>query len=125
VLYRRLAPVAGIGLLAVTVVHLIDGSASLPATPYIGILELALAAFALPVAVMLIIRPVRGLWAIVGGVTLLALVVYIASRTVGLPGSTDDIGNWTQTLGILNVATELFVLARGRRRRRRSAVPAL
>jgi NADH:ubiquinone oxidoreductase subunit 4 (subunit M) len=60
---------------------------------------------------MLIIRPVRGLWAIVGGVTLLALVVYIASRTVGLPGSTDDIGNWTQTLGILTVATELFVLA--------------
>jgi hypothetical protein len=108
---RSFAPLAAAGLLAVAAVHLIDGPGSLSDVAYIGVLELALVAFSAPIAVMLIIRPVRALWLTVGSVTLLALLAYVASRTVGLPGSTDDIGNWLQTLGLVNVITELAVLA--------------
>lgn len=44
-----------------------------------------------------------------------ALIAYIASRTVGLPGSVDDIGNWGQTLGIISMAAEgaVVLLAAG------------
>jgi hypothetical protein len=95
----------------VALVHLVDGPGSLSDVPYIGVLELALTAALVPLAVMLLVSPVRALWQTIGAVTVLALVVYVASRTVGLPGSTDDIGNWLQTLGALNVVSELSVLA--------------
>jgi hypothetical protein len=107
---RPVAPLAAAGLVAVAVVHLIDGPGSLSDQAYIGVLELLLAAFSVPVAVMLLVRPVRVLWELAGGVTLIALLCFLASRIVGLPGATDDIGGWGQTLGVVNVAVELVVL---------------
>jgi hypothetical protein len=61
-------------------------------------------------AVLLLTRPVR-LWHASGALCTAALLVYIASRTTGLPGSTDDIGNWFQTLGVFNVLFEAAVIA--------------
>lgn len=110
-LSRLLAVPAALGLLAVALVHLIDGPGSLSDQFYVGGMELALAAACLPLAVLLLTRPVRLFWHAAGALCTAALIVYIASRTVGLPGSTDDIGNWFQTLGVLNVVFEAAVIA--------------
>jgi hypothetical protein len=108
---RLLAVPAALGLLAVALVHLIDGPGSLTDQFYVGGMELALAAACVPLAVLLLTRPVRLFWHAAGALCTAALIVYIASRTVGLPGSTDDIGNWFQTLGVLNVVFEAAVIA--------------
>lgn len=108
---RRLAVPCAVALFAVTTVHILDGPASLSDVPYIGVLELALAAVCVPVAVTLLVSPSRQLWIAAATVTVIALGFYLASRVVGLPGSTDDIGNWSQTLGAVNVLAELAVLA--------------
>lgn len=110
-LSRRLAVPAALGLLAVALVHVLDGPGSLSDQLYVGTLELALAAASVPLAVLLLTRPVRLLWHVSGGLCTAALLIYTASRTVGLPGSTDDIGNWFQTLGLLNVGFEAAVIA--------------
>jgi hypothetical protein len=34
----------------------------------------------------------------------------VRSRTTG-PGSTDDIGNWSQMLGVVNILTETALIA--------------
>ncbi len=34
----------------------------------------------------------------------------VLSRTTGLPGSTDDIGNWSQMLGAVNLLTEAALI---------------
>jgi uncharacterized membrane protein YjjB (DUF3815 family) len=34
------------------------------------------------------------------------LVMYILSRSVGLAGATDDIGNWAEPLGLASISTE-------------------
>lgn len=107
---RRLAAGTSLGLLAVAVVHLLDGAASLSDVFYIGALELALSAACVPLAVMLVMRPTRGLWLSVGGLLWTALGFYVASRTIGLPGSADDIGNWGEPLGLANLASELPAL---------------
>lgn len=107
---RRLAVPAAAGLIAVAVVHLLDGPGSLSDTPYVGALELALVAACVPLAILLLTLPVRLFWHATGAVCTAALLVYVASRTVGLPGSTDDIGNWFQTLGLLNVVFEVAVI---------------
>jgi hypothetical protein len=35
---------------------------------------------------------------------------YIVSRSVGLPGAADDIGNWTQPLGLATLFVEFLVM---------------
>lgn len=109
--FRVLAVPAALALLALAAVHLIDGPSSTSDQFYVGALELALAAASAPLAVMLLARPVPALWHVAGAMCTAALLVFIASRTVGLPGSTDDIGNWGQALGILSVAVEGAVVA--------------
>lgn len=109
--HRSLALPAALGLLAVTLIHLLDGPGSLSDEFYVGALELALAAACVPLAVILLTNPVVALWHAAGALCTAALLVFIASRTVGLPGSTDDIGNWDQLLGVLNMAFEAIVIA--------------
>jgi hypothetical protein len=108
---RRAAVPAALALMGVAIVHVLDGPGSLQDTFYIGALELALTAACVPLAIVLLVQPTRLAWASAAALTALALALYVASRTVGLPGSTDDIGNWGQTLGVINVATELVVIA--------------
>ena len=107
---RRFAVPAALGLTAIAAVHLIDGSGSLGQHAYVGAMELALAAACVPLAVLLATRPIRVFWHAAGALCTAALLIYGLSRTTGLPGSTDDIGNWTQTLGVLNVVFELAVI---------------
>ena len=109
--HRRSALLAALLLVAVGAVHLIDGPQSLSDMAYVGALELALVAAVVPLAVLLCTRPLPAFWHAAGALCTLALAVFLASRTVGLPGATDDIGNWGQTLGLVNIATEIAVIA--------------
>ena len=38
---------------------------------------------------------------------------YVINRTVGMPGATDDIGNWMEPLGVLALVCEAFVVWQG------------
>lgn len=106
----QLAAPAAIALIVVGVVHLLDGPGSLQDHLYLGLLELGLAAASLPLAVLLVSAPARALWDTALALNLAAMILFLASRTVGLPGSTDDIGNWTQLLGLVNLAAESAVI---------------
>jgi hypothetical protein len=108
---RPAAVPAAAALLAVAVVHLIDGPATLNDDFYLGALELALAAACVPLAILLLTRPIRVFWHAAGALCTLALLTYVASRTTGLPGSTQDIGDWGQFLGVVNVLGEMAVTA--------------
>lgn len=108
---RSLAVPAVVALAAVCVVHLLDGPGSLSDQFYIGGLELALAVACVPVSMLLLMRPTRAIWVTALALNVLAMVAFLASRTVGLPGSTDDIGNWTQTLGMVNLLSEGALIA--------------
>ena len=108
---RRCALLTAAGVVGIAVVHVIDGPGSLSYELYIGVLELALAAASVPLAIALVIRPVRDLWIAASAVAWLALGFYLASRSIGLSGSTADIGNWGETLGITNMATEVAAIA--------------
>lgn len=109
-LSRLVAVPAVLGLLVVALIHLIDGPMTLSRPYYVGALELALTAACVPLALLLLIRPLRLFWHAAGALCTAALLAYIASRTVGLPYSMDDIGNWFQTIGVLNVLAEAAVI---------------
>ncbi|HEX5225434.1 MAG TPA: hypothetical protein VFW29_09925 [Solirubrobacteraceae bacterium] len=103
---HALAIAGAAALVAIAVIHLIDGPMSLEDPFYIGALELSLAAACVPLAILLVMRPVREVWGISAATVGLALVLYTLSRTTGLPGATDGIGNWGEPLAIANVVAE-------------------
>jgi hypothetical protein len=107
---RSVAVPAAAALVGVCLVHLLDGPGSLSDAFYVGALELALAASCVPLAVLLVIRPTRTIWTAALALNVAAMAAFVLSRTTGLPSSTDDIGNWTQTLGVVNLVVEATLI---------------
>ena len=62
------------------------------------------------VAGALLHHPDRRAFTAAALVALLPLVGYVLSRTTGLPGADDDIGNWTEPLGLASLWVEGAVL---------------
>ncbi|ANW22577.1 hypothetical protein [Streptomyces clavuligerus] len=112
--------------LAVAVVHVVDqGGITVTRDPYyIGVAYHVLEIAAVLAAVLLLARFVRPGWPLAAGVAAGPLLGYVLSRGPGLPGYRDDIGNWTEPLGLVSLAVEgvllllsLSLLVRGGRRR--------
>ncbi|MFF5470749.1 hypothetical protein [Streptomyces achromogenes] len=123
--------------LAVAVIHVKDqGGVTATRDPYyVGVGYHVLEIVAVATAVLLLVGAVRPGWLSAAGLAVGPLVGYLLSRGPGLPGYTDDVGNWTEPLGLVSLAVEgaLLILAaplaaRGLRRRsfgtRRRHVPA-
>ena len=101
---------AGILLIVVVgLIHLYKAPAYLEAAPYIGVAFLINILLALVSAFGIY----RGMWwgwllgiLVAGG----AFVMYVVSRTIGLPGLEDDVGEWFDPAGILALIVEaLFI----------------
>ena len=94
------------GLLGVGLVHLLDIVDKFDETAYLAVLYLALIAACVVAARRLILVGDRRSWLLAGGLAAATLAAYAVSRTVGLPASSDDIGNWTEPLGLASLFVE-------------------
>jgi hypothetical protein len=107
--------IAVIGLAAIALIHLIDGTGKFHEVPYLGWMYMGLVAGCLLVAGMLIERDDRRAWAGAVGLSAVAFLGYALSRTTGLPSAKDDIGNWFEPLGIGTLFAEAVVFGVGLR----------
>ncbi|MFG2596288.1 hypothetical protein [Streptomyces sp. NPDC048445] len=80
--------------------------------PYIGALFIALTAVCIALALTLPFHDSPTVWALTAAVTAAAVLAYALSRTVALPQIGDDVGNWTEPLGLLSITTEFLSAAR-------------
>lgn len=94
--------------LVVAGIHVVDqGGITVTRDPsYIGIAYHVLEIAAVVAAVLLLIGFVRTGWLLASGVAVGPLLGYIISRGPGLPDYSDDIGNWTEPLGLVSLAVE-------------------
>ena len=74
--------------------------------PYIGVLFIVVAVASLALAMLLLRWDTPVVWGASGLLTLLALVAFLVSRTVGLPEIADEVGNWTEPLGFPALTAE-------------------
>ena len=103
--------VAVVALAGVALVHLLDAPGSFQAAPYKGWLYVALIVGSLAAAGALIRTSDPLAWA---GAALLSsgsILAFVLSRTVGLPQGADDIGNWTEPLGMASLFVEGALVA--------------
>lgn len=66
----------------------------------------SVAATLLAIAIAATNRPL--LYGATMGLCAAAIGVYALTRVVALPQLSDDVGNWTETLGVISIATEMI-----------------
>jgi hypothetical protein len=101
--------------LAVAAIHVIDqgGFPGSKAPVYVCDGYYALELIGAVTAVLLITGAIQAGWFLAIGVAAGPFTGYMLSRGPGLPGYTDDVGNWTEPLGLASLTVEalLFALA--------------
>jgi hypothetical protein len=107
--------VGAIGLAGVALIHLLDLPGQLSETPYMFFLYLALMVSSLALAGVLIGTSDARAWAAAIILSALVIVGYVLSRTTGLPQSSDDVGNWSEPLGMASLFVDgsLVILGSG------------
>jgi hypothetical protein len=102
--------IAGVaGLASMIAIHATELAGKTHEVTYLGFGYLALIVAAFVAITMIATRDRRG-WPLGGAVAAATLIGYVLTRTTGLPGSTDDIGNWGETLAIWAMVTEIGVV---------------
>lgn len=111
---RLIAPVFEtitiLGLIGIAWIHILDLADKMEETPYLGVAYVGLIFGCAAAAVLLARRDRRG-FLLAGGLAAATFLGYCQSRTTGRPAATDDIGNWTESIGIWSLVFEAVVVA--------------
>jgi hypothetical protein len=102
-----------VGLAAIALIHLLDAVSKYGETRYIFILYMVLMASTLTAAAVLLRVDSRSAWSLAVVATAATLIAYVLSRTTGLPQASQDIGNWSDSLGLASVFVEGCTLLLG------------
>ncbi|MDQ2882655.1 MAG: hypothetical protein M3Y48_16055 [Actinomycetota bacterium] len=78
--------------------------------PYMGVLFIVLTAACLVLAIAVLIRDTAAVYGLAILTCGLAIVGYIATRSVAFPQLADDVGNWLEPLGIVAILAEAVVV---------------
>lgn len=100
----RSAAVMALG--GVALIHLLELQGKLSEVKYLGVGYIGLIVGCVFAAAMLVHRNSRTGWIVAGGLALATFVGYSLTRTVGLPQSSGDIGNWLEPMGLASLFVE-------------------
>lgn len=100
----------GIGLAGIAVIHILDAPDAYASARYVFWLYVALVAVAVPMIGVLLHSRSPLVWAATAALAAGPLVGYLLSRSVGLPGDTEEIGNWINPLGMASLFVEAALI---------------
>jgi len=100
-----------IGLSGIGLIHLLDSVGTYSETRWLFWAYVALMASTIIVGGALLHRPDARWFAAAALLAATTIAGFILSRTTGLPGADDDIGVWTEPLGLASLWVEGAVLA--------------
>jgi hypothetical protein len=103
------------GLFGIAAVHLADLPGKMQEVPYLGWAYIGLIAASLVLAELVTTRADRRLMAASAGLSTAVLLGFVINRTIGMPNAMDDIGNWTEPLGMISLLIEAAVIWIGAR----------
>ena len=100
-----------VGLCGLAAIHAVDAVGKWSETRYMFWMFIAASLAALATAAWTIFTGSRTALLASAGVAGSVLLGYVINRTVGMPGATDDIGNWTEPLGLTSMVVEAVTAA--------------
>ena len=98
------------GLVAIALIHILQLPDAFAEIGYLGALFIAAVATCLLLAGVLTRTSDDLAWAAAGGLAALILLGYVLSRSVGLPGFTDDVGEWSEAPGLASMVVESLLI---------------
>lgn len=107
---KALRAIAVTGLLVTAVVHMPVAAEHLNEVPYLGVAFYGFVLACAAAAGSLLIEDRRIVWVGALALNAAATVVYVVSRTFGLPAASDDRGDWTNTAGVICVTAQIVVV---------------
>jgi hypothetical protein len=102
-----------IGLAGIAVIHAVDSVGKWTEARYMFWMYMALIAGSVAVGAAILFSRSRAAVAAAAGLAATVLAGFVVDRTLGMPGATGDIGNWTEPLGLASIVVEALVLAVG------------
>jgi len=93
-------------LLGIALIHFVDAANQIHEQKYVFALYVLLMGGSLLVAAVLLRTDSRLAWSLVTLTAALTLLGFVLSRSTGLPNFRDEIGNWTEPLGLASIFTE-------------------
>ncbi|HET6877403.1 MAG TPA: hypothetical protein VFH38_07725 [Jatrophihabitans sp.] len=111
-------------LLAAAAAHLPVIPEHLAEAPYMGALFITLSAGCVILAATLISFDSTLVYALAITTCALAITGYLATRMVAFPMLADDVGNWTEPLGVVSISVEFVALLAAATAVRGTARPA-
>ena len=102
--------IVALGLLGIAAVHILDLPSKWEEVRYLGIGYVGIIIVSIFLAERVITKPTRLDYLASAAVGASVIVGFIINRTVGMPGAMDDIGNWTEPLGMLSLIVEVLVV---------------
>jgi hypothetical protein len=103
--------VAGVGLVGIALIHVLDLSGNLTELRYVGVMFVGVIFASLGVAEALMRCDDPRAWLAAGALAGATMFGYTLSRTVGMPGDGGrDIGNWLEPLGLASLLVEGMVV---------------
>ena len=105
---RRSATI--VGLLAIALIHVIDLPGKWSETPYLAYGYIAVIVVSLVLAELISIRRDSKTMYVAALLSIAVVAGFIINRTVGMPGATEDIGNWGEPLGVASLFAEVITV---------------
>jgi hypothetical protein len=103
-----------IGLLLVAALaHIPVVPDHLKEAPYMGVLFILFSIAAFAVATVLAARPSRLWYAVAVALCVAAVGAYVATRLIAFPELADDVGAWTEPLGLVSISAESLAAVLG------------
>lgn len=105
-----------IGLLSIALIHLLDLPGKWDEVRYLGVGYVLVIAASLVLAEIISTRDDKSAMYASAALAAAVLIGFIVNRTVGMPNAKDDIGNWSEPLGLASLFVEaitVWVTARG------------
>jgi len=105
---RRIA--VGLALAVTAAIHVLDLPSKVEEVPYLAVAYVFLIVASFVIMERIFRRGVLLDYVAAISLGLAILLAFVVNRTIGMPGATDDIGNWLEPLGLLSLVVEGFVV---------------
>jgi hypothetical protein len=99
-----------VGLVGIALIHFLDAFSVIDESKFVFVLYILLMVVTILAAAILLRTDSRRTWVLAGGAAGLTLLGYVLTRTTGLPGFPDNVGNWREPLGLASLWVEGGVL---------------
>jgi hypothetical protein len=99
-----------VGLVGIALIHFLDAFSVIHESTFVFVLYILLMIVTLVASAILLRTDSRLTWMLAGGTAGLTLLGFVLTRTTGLPGFPDNVGNWTEPLGLASLWIEGLVI---------------